>query len=84
MLNQPVVAESRKFCIIQVLAGLRTLSALQNSEVSAFRSILKYCINSASVGTTSSGHISEVAAIGRHALTLELQMSHICDAHGIR
>ena len=34
-----------------------------NSEVSAFGSILKYCINGTSTGTVSSGCISEVAAI---------------------
>ena len=34
-----------------------------NSEVSAFGSILKYCINGTSTGTASSGCISEVAAI---------------------
>ena len=35
---------------------LKKLSALQNSEVSAFESTLKYCINRASIGTMSSGH----------------------------
>ena len=39
------------FILVQVL-GLKNLSALRNSEVSAFRSILEYnFINSASIGT---------------------------------
>ena len=49
---------------IQVLEGLKKLSAFRNSEVSAFGSILKYCNNSASTQTASSDRISEVAAIG--------------------
>ena len=50
-------ALSSEFCTVQVQEGL---SSLQNSEVSAFGSILKCCINSASIRTAS----SEVAAIG--------------------
>ena len=33
---------SSEFFLVQVLEGLNNLSALRNSEVSAFRSILKY------------------------------------------
>ena len=43
-------ALSSEFCMVQVLKGPKNLSALRNSEVSAFGSILKYCINS---GTAS-------------------------------
>ena len=42
-----------EFCTVQVLKGPKNLSALRNSEVSAFGSILKYCINSASIETAS-------------------------------
>ena len=35
---------------------LKNLSALRNSKVSAFGSILSYCFNRASIGTMSSGH----------------------------
>jgi len=55
---------SSEFCTVQVLEGLKKLSALRNVEVCDFGSILKYCINSASIGTASSGHTSEVVAIG--------------------
>ena len=46
-------ALSSEFCTVQVLKGPKNLSALRNSEVSAFGSILKYYINSASIGTAS-------------------------------
>ena len=46
-------ALSSEFCTVQVLKGPKNLSALRNSEVSEFRSILKYCINSAPIGTAS-------------------------------
>ena len=46
--------------MVQILEGLRKLSALRNSEVYAFGSIL----NIALTVTASSGHISEVATIG--------------------
>ena len=45
--------------------GMEKLSTLPNSKVSEFGSIFKYCINNASVGTASNGHVSEVATIGR-------------------
>ena len=48
-------ALSSEFCTVQVLEGPKNLFTLRNSEVSAFGSILKYCINNASVGTASSG-----------------------------
>ena len=44
---------SSEFCTVQVLKGPKNLSALRNSEVSAFGSILKYCINSTSIETAS-------------------------------
>ena len=44
-----------EFCALQELEELKNLSVLQNSEVSGFGSIIKYCINSASIGTASSG-----------------------------
>ena len=43
----------------------KNLSTVQNSKVSAFGSILKYCINGASIGTAPSGHVSEVTSSGR-------------------
>ena len=46
-------ALSSEFCTVQVLKGPKNLSALRNSEVSAFGSIFKYCINSASIETAS-------------------------------
>ena len=47
-------ALSSEFCMVQVLKGPINLSALRNSEVSAFGSIVRYnCINSASIGTAS-------------------------------
>ena len=61
-------ALSSEFCTVQVLEGLKNLSALRNSIVSAFGSILKYCINGTSIGTASSGHVSEGTAIGRCSL----------------
>ena len=39
-----------EFCMVQVLEGLEKLSALQNSELSAFG---RYCINGASTRTAS-------------------------------
>ena len=38
-------------CTVWVLEGSKNLSALRSSKVSTFGSILKYCINSASIGT---------------------------------
>ena len=46
-------ALSSEFWTVQVLKGPKNLSVLRNSEVSAFGSILKYCFNSASIGTAS-------------------------------
>ena len=43
--DMPVSALSSEFCIVQVLGGAKNLSALRNSEVSAFGTILKYYIN---------------------------------------
>ena len=37
----PVSALSSEFCTVQVLAGPQNLSALQSSEVSAFRRAIK-------------------------------------------
>ena len=52
---------SSEFCMVN---GLKKVSTLRNSEVLIFGSIPKYCINSASTRTVSSGYISEVAAVG--------------------
>ena len=57
-------ALSSEICIVQVVVGLKNLFAVYKSEVSAFGSILKKCISSSSIGTTSSGCVSEVSAIG--------------------
>ena len=57
-------ALTSEFCTPKVLEGLKTsLSALRNSKVSAFGSILK--LNSDSIGITSICHLSEEAAIGK-------------------
>ena len=68
-------------CIIErvwVLERPKNLPALWNGKVSAFGSILKYCINSVSIGTASSGRVSEVAAIGRCPLRqVPLIMAHL-------
>ena len=57
-------ALTSEFCTVQVLEGLKTcLSALRNSKVSAFGSILK--LTSVSIGITSICHLSEEAAIGK-------------------
>ena len=45
--------------------GQKNLSTIRSSDVSIFGRILNYCINRASIGTMSSGRVSEVAAIGR-------------------
>ena len=55
---------SSEFCTVRVLEGPNNLSTLWNSGVSAFGSILKHCISSASIRTASSGHVSKVAATG--------------------
>ena len=54
-----------EFFTVQVQAGSENLSTLRNSEVFTIGGIVKYCIYGASTGTGSSGHVSEVAAIGR-------------------
>ena len=65
-------------CIVQVLEVPKNLSALRNGEVSTFGDILKYFINNASIGTMSSGRVSEVAAIGRCLLRqVPLIMAHL-------
>ena len=43
-------ALSSEVCIVQVLEGAKNLSALRNSEVSAFGTIPKYSINNAFTG----------------------------------
>ena len=49
--GMPASALSSEFCTVHILEGPKNLSALQNSKVSAFGSILKYnFINSASSG----------------------------------
>jgi len=48
---------SSEFCTVQVLEGPKKLSASRNNKVSAFGSILKYCINGASTRTVSGGRI---------------------------
>ena len=58
-------ARVSEFSTVQVLQWPKNLFALCNSEVSTFGSILKYCFNSALIGTVPSGHVSKVAAIGR-------------------
>ena len=63
--GMPVSTISSKFCTVQVVERPKNLSALWNSKVSAFGSILKYYIISVSISTTSSGCVSKVAAIGR-------------------
>ena len=40
--GMPAFALSSEFCTVQVLAGPQNLSALQNSEVSAFQRAVKY------------------------------------------
>ena len=40
--GQPASALSSEFCTVQVLTGPQNLSALRNSEVSAFQRAVKY------------------------------------------
>ena len=48
-----------------ILLGLNFVSAIQNREVSAIGRVLKYYINSHSIGTASSVHYLEVSATRR-------------------
>ena len=61
MKGKQVSILSSKFCTVQVLVGPKNLSAF---KVSGFGSILKYCINSTSIETLSSGHYWEVSVKG--------------------
>ena len=65
MRGMPASSLSSEFCTVQVLEVPNKLFTLQNSKVPTLGSILKYCINGASIGTVSSGLISKVTAIGR-------------------
>ena len=48
-----------------ILLGTNFVSAIRNREVSAIGRVLKYYINSLSIGTASSVHYLEVSTIGR-------------------
>ena len=54
----PTSALTSELCTVKALEGPKNLSALQNSEVSAFGSTLSL---SASIRTASSGPVSKVA-----------------------
>ena len=62
-----------EFCTVQVLEGLKNLFVLQNSEMSAFGSIVLMALQ-------SSGRISEVIVIGK-CLLREAVLSHYTWVH---
>ena len=52
-----------------ILLGTNFVSTIRNREVPAIGRVLKYYINSPSIGTVSSVHYMEVSTIGRCPLS---------------